>query len=429
MTFRAPKPSDRAGRLRWPASVVAALAVLVGMSSPAPAGAADGQVVTSPPGIAEDCSVDVTAKINHWIKATPDGSTVAFTPGACYRIERTVWVKNRHGLTFEGNGATFRAFTDGTGYVDNLQTRNHFYLWGGSDLTVRNLKVQGVNTDHRYHAKYAGQRGFRIAGVQGALLDNVTVFEVRGDFIEVDPDYYQTWRWSNDITIQNSTFTFSGRQGFTVTGGRHIIFRNNTLSYPALSSFDIEPDSGTSRDAKGYPTFGGASDVHIVNNDVGPGGVLFFGNVVLDPNVVTKDIEISGNRLHGIPLNVWAVGHENRPYKRYTITDNVSDTAYAGPRGAVELEYVEGAVVSGNRQPFYFKSVLPEVAVRTWGSSGVVVRDNKFGGARVVLAKDKARFGAAWTGRPGGDHQVCGNRFGQPGALTLDRSCEAADAA
>ncbi|HEX2699348.1 MAG TPA: right-handed parallel beta-helix repeat-containing protein [Acidimicrobiales bacterium] len=425
MFIRAHRRPRQAGLGHRPLAVAAtALALAAGLSSSTTSAGAseDGPVVTPPPGIANDCSVDVTAKINSWINKTPDGSTLSFTPGACYRIERTVLVKNRHGLTLEGNGAMFRAFTDGTGYVDNLQTRNHFYLWGGGDLTVRNLKIQGVNTDHRYHSEYAGQRGFRIAGVQGALLDNLTIFEVRGDFIEVDPDYYQTWRWSNDVTIQNSTFTYAGRQGFSITGGRHIIFRNNTLSNPALSSFDIEPDSGTSMDAKGYPTFGGASDVHIVNNDVGPGGILFFGNVVRD-SVVTKDVEISGNRLHGIPLNVWVVGHESRPYKRYSVTNNVSDTAHGGPRSAVELEYVEGAVVSGNRQPFYFATPSPVVAVRTWSSSDVVVKDNKFGGAKVVLAKDKARFGAAWRGAAGGTHVACGNRYGKPGELDVDEAC------
>ncbi|MEO7836780.1 MAG: right-handed parallel beta-helix repeat-containing protein, partial [Acidimicrobiales bacterium] len=280
-------------RTRWVGATVVCAALAASLS-PAVATASEAGAFSPPAGVATDCSVDVTGKLNRWISTVPDGSTLTFTPGGCYRIEGTVLVKNRHRLTFEGNGATLRAFTDGTGYVDNLQTRNHFYLWGGSDLTVRNLKVQGVNTDHRYHAKYAGQRGFRIAGVQGALLENLTIFEVRGDFIEVDPDYYQTWRWSSDITIRNSTFDYSGRQGFSITGGRRIVFRDNHIAGAALSVFDIEPDSGTGQDVEGFPTYGGAADVQIVNNDVGPGGILFFGNVVTNPDVVTKDIEISG---------------------------------------------------------------------------------------------------------------------------------------
>lgn len=330
----------------WTA-VAAAVAFISGALVPSAAGATGSDVFSAPASIPADCSVDVTKQLNQWIASVPDGSTLRFAAAGCYRIEKTVLVKNRHDLTFEGNGATFRAFTDGSNYVSNVQTRNHFYLWGGGNLTVRNLSVVGVNTDHRYHPEYADQRGFRIAGVQGALLEHLTVFEVRGDFVEVDPDYYQTWRWSSDITIQNSTFTHSGRQGLTITGGRRIVFRDNHISGAALSVFDIEPDSGTSMDAEGFPTYGGAAHVRILNNDVGPAGVLFFGNVVRDKNVVTKDIEISGNRLHGIPLSIWSVGHRNRPYKRFTITNNTSDRAYAGPRGAVD----EGQQVQRRERP------------------------------------------------------------------------------
>ena len=413
----------RHGRKRLRAIPALAVALVGSLSAPAAAWASEPQVFSPPAGIATDCSVDVTPKLNRWIASVPDGSTLSFAPGGCYRIEKTVLIKDRHGLTLEGNGATFRAFTDGTGYVVNPQTRNHFHLWGGSDYTVRNLRVQGVNTDHRYHAEYAGQRGFRLAGVQGALLENLVIDEVRGDFIEVDPDYYDTWRWSSDVMVRNSTFDYSGRQGFTITGGWHVTFRDNHIAGVALSVFDIEPDSGTSHDAKGFPTYGGAADVHILDNDVGPGGVLFFGNAVLHENVTVRDIEISGNRLRGIALNVWAVGHEKRPYKRYTITNNTSDFAYAGPRGAIELLYVEGAVVSGNRVPFYFGSTLPEVAVKTWSSTDVVVTKNRFPGARVVLRKDKDRFGARWRGAAGGEHVTCGNRFGEPGKLTVDQVC------
>ena len=403
--------------------MAAAATVLAGVSLASPTGAAEGPVFQAPATIPTDCSVDVTKSLNRWIASVPDGSTLSFAPQGCYRIEKTILVKNRNGLTFEGNGATFRAFTDGTGYVADVQTRNHFYLWGGSDLVVRNLRVRGVNTDHRYRPEYAGQRGFRIAGVQRALLENLTVTEVRGDFVEVDPDYEQTWRWSSDITIQNSSFLHSGRQGLSVTGGRRVVFRGNDISGAARSVFDIEPDSGTGIDPKGFPTYGGAADIHILDNDVGPAGLLFFGNEVPYPDVVTKDIVISGNRLHGIPLNVLSVGHEGHHYKRFTITNNTSDRPYEGPRGAVELIYVDGAVISGNTVPFSAASPFFKGAVKIWGSNDVKVTYNKFSGADIPLQVDKSLFGTPWTGTPSGTRLACGNRFGEPGFLRLDAVC------
>ena len=377
----------------------------------------------APQSLASDCSVDVTDQLNSWIESVPDQSVLTFRRVGCYRIEKTVLVRNRHGLTFEGNGATFRAFTDGSGYVDNVQTRNHFYLWGGGDLTVRNLSVQGVNTDHRYRPEFAGQRGFRIAGVQGALLEDISVYEVRGDFVEIDPDYYQSWRWSSDITIRKSRFEHAGRQGITITGGRNVVIAGNTLSDAARSMFDVEPDGGTGRDALGVPTGGGADNVQILDNDIGPAGLVFFGNIVDLKYVVTEDVTISANRLHGIPLNVWVVGQRSAHYRNYTITDNVSDRTYAGPRGGVELVYVDGSLVRGNKAPFYFASSTPGVGVKVWGSSDVTVQDNRFPGARVVLEVDGPRFGSPWTGDPSGTTAACGNSFGEPGNLTVDRAC------
>lgn len=408
-------------RLRRVAAA-AALALAFGAVPASGATASQRPVAQAPGSIPADCSVDVTRQLNVWIASVPDQSTLSFPKDGCFRIEKTVKIKNRHGLTLEGNGSTFRAFTDGTGYVADVQTRNHFYLWGGGDLVVRNLTVQGVNTDHRYHEKYAGQRGFRIAGVQGALLENIRVTEVRGDFVEVDPDYFQTWRWSSDITIRNSVFTHSGRQGLTVTGGRRVLFQHNHIAGAALSVFDIEPDSGTSKDAEGYPTYGGAADIRILDNEVGPGSVLFFGNVVPFKDVVTKNIEISRNRLRGIALSVWAEGHRDLHYRNYTITDNTSDTVYAGPRGSIELRYVDGALVSGNTQRFHPESEFWSAGVKSWGSSDVVVVDNRFPDADVVLQVDKARFGSPWNGDAGGRHLACGNRFGFH-AARLDAVC------
>ena len=63
-----------------------------------------------PSTVAKDCSTDVTAQLLTWIASTPNGSTLQFAPGACYRIEGTLEMRGRSGLTFDGNGATFRSF-------------------------------------------------------------------------------------------------------------------------------------------------------------------------------------------------------------------------------------------------------------------------------------------------------------------------------
>ena len=68
---------------------------------------------TIPGAIQGDCSVDVTQAIQSWIDSVPDNSVLSFGSGDCYRIDDTLELTGRNGLTFEGNGATFDATTAG----------------------------------------------------------------------------------------------------------------------------------------------------------------------------------------------------------------------------------------------------------------------------------------------------------------------------
>ena len=84
--------------------VSALLGVAVGV--PGPVGAAT-TVAAVPASIPSDCSRDVSAELLAWIASVPDGSTLRFAANGCYRVDRTLTIQYRNGLTFEGNGATF----------------------------------------------------------------------------------------------------------------------------------------------------------------------------------------------------------------------------------------------------------------------------------------------------------------------------------
>src|SRR4029078_5173276 len=87
-----------------------------------------------PSGLALDCSVDTSAALQAWIDAKPDGSVLPFPAHACYRIDKTLLMRNRHGLTFEGNGVVLKAVSAGD--------REGGQLWfdGGSDIIVRDVE-------------------------------------------------------------------------------------------------------------------------------------------------------------------------------------------------------------------------------------------------------------------------------------------------
>jgi len=81
---------------------------------------------TVPSTIASDCSADVTAKLASWIASVPDHATLLFGSNACYRIDGTLTLTDRAGLTLDGNGSVFDGSapsTDGN--------RAHWRLVGG----------------------------------------------------------------------------------------------------------------------------------------------------------------------------------------------------------------------------------------------------------------------------------------------------------
>ena len=77
------------GRSRKLLAPLAAGLLLVGatMVLETDATAAETAQFTVPAGIANDCSVDVSAAINSWIAGVPDGSELLFGPNACYRVD------------------------------------------------------------------------------------------------------------------------------------------------------------------------------------------------------------------------------------------------------------------------------------------------------------------------------------------------------
>src|SRR5438105_8924265 len=130
----------------------------------------DSYVVPST--ITSDCSVDVTTDLNNWIASVPDSSTLEFPSNSCYRIDETLFIRNRFDLTVEGNGATLKAMTIGD------QNRKQLWFIGGGNLTVRDLTVIGANpyagawNDLAYNPDYASQHVVTLPGGQAPLLDD-----------------------------------------------------------------------------------------------------------------------------------------------------------------------------------------------------------------------------------------------------------------
>lgn len=325
---------------------------------------------------ASDCSVDVTAELNEHIASAPDGSTVSFAPDACHRIDGTVKVVDKLGLTFDGRGATFKAMTEGEG------NRSHWEFDGGGGFTIRDLTVVGANPNGGaggYDADFAFQHGFNFGGVDGVQLSGVAVTDVYGDFLRFGKNRGEDNRGTSNVTVTDSRFERSGRQGVAFAAASDIVIERNTFDGVGRSAFDIEPNS----------TGGGAQRVRIADNDLSA-----WGNLVLPVGGKGEvaDIELIGNRLHGKQLDVLVKdprestkgdgGGTRR--KNISIVGNVSDT----PSGqtAVNATMVDGMTVRDNVQPF--DPAQEVVALKVTQSCDVTIEENTFDGAATMVERD-----------------------------------------
>ncbi len=342
---------------------------------PSPAGAA-ATVATVPASIAADCSRDVSAQLGAWIASVPDGSTLEFTPQGCYRVDRTLAIQHRNGLTFEGNGATFRAFTSGRELPPTqARSRSMFNFWRGSNLTVRNVIVRGANPnagigDLAYVPALEGQSAYVIGGVQHMVLDHVQAYDVYGDFVFVGAA-------TRDLLVENSTFARNGRQGWTING-QDIVFQNNSIRQTRRATVDLEPSAVTDVTRR----------VTIRNNTIGVGRLYFLANE--GRAAPTEDISILNNTFVNKAITI-KVNPPSGTRARYRVIGNTSDTAVGfGGGGAFAFSDVLGVEVRNNVQPMQRGRGISGVSVKN--CRDVVVTGNRFPYGKAPVISNGASF-------------------------------------
>jgi hypothetical protein len=285
-----------------------------------------------PPTIDASGTSDVTAQLQRFVDSVPDGATVVFPHGATYRIDGTLEFRDRWRLTVEGNGASLEAGARGG------PNRAHVRLTDGGDWTIRNLTVRGANrADGHFDPNYQWQHGFDMRGVQGARLDHVTIEDVLGDDIYIGLSTTRP-RWSQDISIIDSTGMGSGRMAIAITAGRRITVDGGLWSKPGLSTFDVEPN--------GRP--GGADRIVIENATLGPGARDRALDITGDGPV--SNVTMRNNFLAGRPLHVRVDQGQERP-RNIAIEGNTSRVTFSGPPPAAMIfRNTDGVTVTGNTQ-------------------------------------------------------------------------------
>jgi hypothetical protein len=292
--------------------------------------------ISVPSSIDSSGKFDVTAKMAAFFAKVPDGSVVNFPRNFRYRMDATLVLDHRHHLTINGNGSTLLAVTPGDAHRSNIRVSNSSYI------TINHLTVIGAHPHPgtgvaAYVPAKEHQHGFEILGSDHVTLDGVSALKVYGDFVYLG----QSGRtWSSNVTVQNSLFSWNGRQGISLVGVRNVLIQNNHITDVRRATFDFEPDGADA----------GVDNIVVRNNWIGAGRLLF---VAAEGLQAVNNVQILGNQLHHQSLQIWVRnGYANRR-NNWKIAGNTSDAALGDPNGtAMRIWKVRGVEIAKNVQPF-----------------------------------------------------------------------------
>jgi len=343
--------------------------------APSPPGAAvpgTGAVVGVPGTVASDCSVNVSQALESWISSVPDGANLSFRSGGCYLINAGLRVVNRNGLTFDGNGATFRVGTPGG--LD----RREFWFVGGSNLVVEDLTIVGADPAHTYDQNRAFQGGIELDGVAGATINQVAIDSVYGDFVTLDPlrggpefNSGAIVRPSSGIVIRDCQFSGAGRQGISFVSVAGATVTQVSLTNVALDTFDVEADQSGE----------GAHDVVIEGTTADHSNGPWFANGGNSRNT-TGDITVSGNTMTGLGAGdvVEITAPQGTTRGPFVFSDNTMLAGASAYVAAFQLSGCASCDITANHVAFLSRGP-PETAVHLVDCAAVMVTDNVFEGA------------------------------------------------
>ncbi len=353
-------------------------------ATPAPTPVPSGTTV--PASINATCASDVSAALNAWIAGRPDGSTLIFPSGACYRLggDAGLNLANRTGLTLIGTGVTLQQRTSG---ATNFSSA--FFLQNSTHITIRGFAVDG------------GNAATGTTGAAAAINEHINGAVIRAgcSFVEFDhvnwdrlygfgillSDDGGVGNWPADISIHDSVIR-GGEMGIGIVAGRRIKIERNAINDSVYIAVDLEPDQSQH----------GFADVLISDNDVTRyswGQNLTSWFVAANPqdavlgSVTMDGLTITGNRVHvgaattnngnADGLGGLGIRADKTNLKRnLVITNNTTsdDDTQSSSRGVINLANVQNLTVTGNRQPI--------------SNGAALVRDSGTTGTRTVSGND-----------------------------------------
>jgi hypothetical protein len=320
----APTPDQTAAPTPDPTAAPTADPTPTTPPAPTPAPTPTPTPISVPSTINSIGTADASSALNAWLGTVPDGSTIVFTAGGLYRMDRGLKFSNRHNLVLDGNGATLK------GNGDVWETSSLIALWGGNTgITIRNFNLVGnSSTPGLFQAGKEGAHGILVDGGSNIDVSNVTVSAVWGDAVYVG-------LWADGVRFHDSHVVSAGRNGVTIIAGQNVTAQRVAFDTSGYCTFDIEPNSSTE----------GASNIAFLNNTAGTWSNSFLSADGAAGSTV-NGVTVDGNTVTGRSLRT-IIDLSRR--QNIVFTNNTSQWAAGGP--VLRFAYIDGLTITGNVQP------------------------------------------------------------------------------
>ncbi|MGY1914945.1 hypothetical protein [Blastococcus sp. SYSU DS0973] len=323
-----------------------------------------------PAAITADCSDEVTEDLQGWLDTVPDGSHIDFPRDACYWIDGSLMLEGRHDLVIAGNGTTFRAKNK---MPEDDPNRAQWWLQYGSNITLRDMRLTGVNPVAQFDEANEWDHNVFIRGTDTVTIENVHGRNTYGDFIAIAqaPDQVTIPR---DITIRDVSADTVGRMGISCVACDGVSVDNSVFNNIAYHVFDLEVQGDD------WP----GRNIRYTNNTIGEHGWAFFsvGTPYQTFDNDISDLYIAGNTM----TDAGEIGDKCLPAISFVSSKihardvTIENNSLLSHTDAVAVKRASSVIVRDNEAELVEPTCGDPVGVRMTGVDDVHVHDNELVG-------------------------------------------------